>query len=95
MVTELNKQGLVEDAIFAEVHGSRYTLAQGAPIYQRKLFEDFDYLADTAAAEEVLNVSYFPPPDCNTATRELFAEVSAIRQTIPKDSVSPIITPEQ
>jgi hypothetical protein len=85
----------VEDAIFAEVHGSRYTLAQGAPICQGKLFEDFGYLANTAAAEEVLNGSYLPPPDCNAATRDLFTEVAAIRQTIPPDSVSHIITPEQ
>ena len=78
VVTELDKQGPVEDTIFTEVHGSRYTLAQGAPICQGKLFEDFGYLADTAAAEEVLNGSYLPPPDCNAATRDLFAEVATI-----------------
>ena len=95
MVAELDTQEPVEDAIFAEVHGSRYTLAQGAPICRGKLFEDFGYLANTAAAEEVLNGSYLPPPDCDAATRDLFAEVAAIRQTIPPDSVSHIITPEQ
>ena len=78
MVTKLDKQEPMEDVIFAEVHGSRYTLAQGAPICRGKLFEDFCYLADTAAAEEVLNRSYLPPPDCNAATRDLFAEVAAI-----------------
>jgi len=57
MVAELDTQEPVEDAIFAEVHGSRYTLAQGALICREKLFEDFGYLADTAAAEEVLNGS--------------------------------------
>ncbi len=55
MVTELSKKEPVEDAIFVEVHGSRYTLTQGAPICQEKLFRDFGYLADTAAAEEVIN----------------------------------------
>ena len=95
MVTELDKQEPVENAIFTEVHGSRYTLAQGAPICQGKLFKDFNYLADMAAAEEVLNGSYLLPPDCNAVTRDLFTEVAAIRQTIPPDSVSPVITPEQ
>ena len=95
MVAELDTQEPAEDAIFAEVHGSRYTLAQGAPICRGKLFEDFGYLANTAAAEEVLNGSYLPPPDCDAATRDLFAEVAAIRQKIPPDSVSHIITLEQ
>ncbi len=95
MVAELDTQEPVEDAIFVEVHGSRYTLAQGAPICQGKLFEDFGYLANTSAAEEVLNGSYLPPPDCDAATRDLFTKVAAIRQTIPPDSVSHIITPEQ
>ena len=78
MVTELDKQEPVEDAIFTEVHGTRYTLVQGALICRGKLFKDFGYLADTAAAEEVLNWSYLPPPDCNAATRDLFAEVATI-----------------
>ncbi len=95
MVADLDTQEPVEDEIFAEVHVSRYTLAQGAPICQGKLFKDFGYLANTAAAEEVLNGSYLPPPDCDAATRDLFVEVAAIRQTIPPDSVSHIITPEQ
>ena len=95
MVTELDKQEPVEDAIFTEVHGTRYTLVQGALICRGKLFKDFGYLADTAAAEEVLNWSYLPPSDCNGTTRDLFAEVAAIRQTFLPDSVSPIITPEQ
>jgi hypothetical protein len=95
IVAELDAQEPVEEAIFAEVHGSRYILAQGAPIGRGKLFEDFGYLANTAAAEEVLNGSYLPPPNCNAATRDLFTEVGAIRQTIPPDSVSHIITPEQ
>ncbi len=95
LVAELNTHEPVDEAIFTEVHGSRYTLAQGAPICQGKLFKDCGYLANTAAAEEVLNGSYLPPPNCNAATRDLFTEVAAIQQTIPPDSVSHIITPEQ
>jgi hypothetical protein len=62
---QLDTQEPVEDAIFAEVHGSRYTLAQGAPICRGKLFEDFGNLANTAAAEEVLNGSYLTPVTMN------------------------------
>ena len=95
LVTELSAQEAVEDAIFAEVNGSWYTLAKGAPICRGKLFEDFGYLVDMVASKAVLNGTYPTPPDLDAATKELFDEVTAIRQSIPSDSVSPVITPAQ
>jgi hypothetical protein len=95
LVTEVNMQEPVEDAIFSMVHGSRYTLASKAPVCNGKLFEDFGYLAKTPASKAVLNGTYLPPSDSDTATKELFDKIAAIWQIIPKDSVSPVITPGQ
>ena len=67
LVKELSAQEAVENAIFAEVHGSRYALAKEAPICPGKL------------AEDLLNRTYLPPPDPDAATKELFDEVAAIR----------------
>ena len=61
LVTELSAQEAVEDAIFAEVHRSRYNLVKGAPICRGKQVEDFGYLADTAASEAVLNGTFYHP----------------------------------
>jgi hypothetical protein len=91
----LSMQEPVADAIFLEVHGTRYTLAQEAPICNGKLFEDFGYLANTPAFRAVLDGTYLPPLDSDTATKELFNEIATIRRIIPKDSVSPVITPAQ
>jgi hypothetical protein len=62
LVTELSTQGLVEDAIFSEVHGTRYTLAKEAPICSSKLFDDFGYVANTPASKAILDGTYPPPP---------------------------------
>jgi hypothetical protein len=91
----LSAQELVEDAIFLEVHGTRYTLAQEAPVCNGKLFEDFGYLANTPASRAVPDGTYLPPSDLDTATKELFNKIAAIWRIIPKDSVSPVITPAQ
>jgi hypothetical protein len=55
LVTELSTQGLVEDAIFLEVHGTCYTLAKEAPVCSGKLFDDFGYVANTPALKVVLD----------------------------------------
>ncbi len=52
-------------------------------------------MANTPASKAVLNRIYQPPPNSDTATAELFNEIAAIRQIIPKDLASPVITPEQ
>jgi hypothetical protein len=95
LVMELSAQELVKDTIFLEVHGTRYTLAQEAPVCNGKLFEDFGHLANTPASRAVLDRTYLPPSDSNMATKELFDKIAAIRRIIPKDSISPVITPAQ
>ena len=44
----------LHSAIFAEVHKKRFHLAEEAPICQGQLRGDFGYLANTPAAEQVL-----------------------------------------
>ncbi len=88
-------QGLVKDAIFLEVHGRCNTLAKEAPICSGKLFNDFGYVANTSASKAILDGTYLPPLDSDTATKELFDEIAAIRKILPKDSVSSVITPMQ
>ncbi len=95
LVMELNMQELVEDAIFSEVHGSHYTLANKAPVCNGRLFKDFGYLATTPASKAILDGTYLPPLDSDVATKELFDEIVAIQRIIPKDSVSLVITPAQ
>jgi hypothetical protein len=56
---------------------------------------NFSYVANTLASKAVLDRTYFPPLNSDTATKELFAEIAVIRRIIPKDSISPIITPAQ
>ncbi len=85
----------MEDVIFFEVQVSRYTLASKAPVCNGKLFEDFGYLAKIPPSKGVLNGTYLPPSDLDMATKELFDKVAAIRRIIPKDSISPVITPGQ
>ncbi len=72
-----------------------YILAKEAPICSGKLFHDFGYLASTPALTAVLNGTYFPLLDLDTATKELFDKIAAIRMIIPKDCVSFVITPAQ
>ncbi len=92
---ESNTKDTVEDAIFSEVHNKRYTLAIEAPICSGKLFNNFGFVANTPASKAVLDGTYHPPADSDRATTELFSEIAAIRRIVPKDSASPVISPEQ
>jgi hypothetical protein len=94
-LTELSTQEPVEDAIFLEVHGTCYNLAKEAPICSGKLFDDFGYVANTQASKAVLDGMYLPQLDSDTATKELFDKIAAIRKIIPTDSVRPVITTVQ
>jgi hypothetical protein len=85
----------VEAAIFREVHDKRYTMAKEAPICSRRLFDNFGYVANTPASRAVLDGTYQAPADADMATKELFNEMVAFRQFIPKDLAPTIITPEQ
>jgi hypothetical protein len=95
LVMELSTQELVEDDIFSEVHGTRYTLAKEAPVCSGKLFHDFGYLANTPALKAVLDRTYLSPSDLDTATNELFDKIATIWKKIPIYSVSYVITPAQ
>jgi hypothetical protein len=95
MFSESTTKETVEDAIFREVHDKRYTLAKEAPICSGNQFDDFGYVANTPASRAVLEGTYQPPLNSDMATKELFNEIAAIRQVIPKDSASTVIMPEQ
>ncbi len=70
--------------IFSEVHGKQYTLAGEAPICNGALFQDFGYTASTPASKAILDGTYVAPADLDSATKELFAEIAAIRQQFRK-----------
>ncbi len=70
-------------------------LAKEAPICSGKLFDDFRYVANTPASRAVLDGTYQAPTDSNSATKELFPEIAAIRRIIHKGSAPIVITPEQ
>ncbi len=95
LVLESTTKDTVEAAIFREVHNKRYMLAKETPICSGRLYDDFGYVANTPASRAVLDRTYQAPEDSDIATKELFDEVAAIRQLIPKDSAPTIITPEQ
>jgi hypothetical protein len=94
-IMEHTTQESVERIIFSEVHKKRYTLAGEAPIFNRELFQDFGYRANTPASRVVLDGTYVAPLTSGKATRDLSAEIAAIRCLIPANSVPIIITPEQ
>ncbi len=76
-----------------EVHDKQYTLAKEAPICSGRLFDDFEYVANTPASRAILDGTYQVPPNLDIATRELFDKIAAIRRIIPKDLAPITITP--
>jgi hypothetical protein len=58
-------------------------------------FKIFGCTATTPASRTVLDSTYVSPPNSDTATLELFAEIAHIRRLVPAGSVSIFITPEQ
>jgi hypothetical protein len=94
-ILERTTQDSVEQTIFNEIHKKRFTLAGKAPICNGKLFTQFGYTATTPASKAVLDGTYSAPADSDMATKELFAEIAAIRKIIPANSDSIIISPEQ
>jgi hypothetical protein len=95
LFSESTTKETVEDAIFWEVHDKQYTLAKEAPICSGNLFDNFGHVANTPASRAVLDGTYQPPSNSDTATKELFDKIAAIRWVIPKDPASTVITPEQ
>jgi hypothetical protein len=94
-ILEHTTKETVENSIFSEVHNKRYTMAGEAPICNRESFKDFGHMANTPALKAVLDGTYIAPQDTNTATRELLAEIAAIRRIIPSNLVVIFISPDQ
>jgi hypothetical protein len=94
-IMEHTTQDTVEQTIFSKIHKKHYTLAGKSPICNGELFQDFSYTANTPALRAVMDGTYQALPNSNTNTKELFAEISAIRQLVQENSISIIITPDQ
>jgi hypothetical protein len=94
-IMERNMQDTIKQSIFREVHEKQYTLAGEAPICNGALFQDFGYTASTTASKAMLDGTYVMPTNSDSATKELFKEIAAIRHLIPENSVSIAITTEQ
>ena len=85
-----NTQESVNKTIWDEVHRKRYFLTESAPICKGRLKGDFGYLAMSHSAKKL----YAFPDNMDEATKEICEEVASIRQMIPKDSESFLITKE-
>jgi hypothetical protein len=81
----------VEDAIWDEIHGKRFYLAEQAPIRKGKLRGDFGYMTNTKAAQELLAETYVCPEGTDSGTIYLFEEVAWLRLIIPANLVSTIM----
>jgi hypothetical protein len=90
-ICEAITQREVEDAIWNEIHGKRFYLAEQAPIYQGKLRGDFGYMANTEEAREVLPGTYVCPEGTDSGTIDLFQEIAWLRSIIPVNSVSTVM----
>jgi hypothetical protein len=77
-VTEFTAQKEVEGAIWSEIHGKRFYLAEQAPICQGGLRGEFGYMANIVAAQEVLDGVYMPEKDEHQGTLELFEKIARI-----------------
>jgi hypothetical protein len=86
-VKEAAGQDAVEQAIFDEIHGKRFYLAEQAPICKGKLRGDFGYMANAPAASAALAGQYEFPVDCHEGTKDLIQEAARIRSIIPENSV--------
>eukprot|EP00956_Cyclotella_meneghiniana_P011368 scaffold15956_cov32-Cyclotella_meneghiniana.AAC.1 len=94
-IIEATTQRAVHEAIWSNIHGKRFHLAEQAPICKGKLRGDFGYMANTTSAAEVLNGMYTCPDGTDEGTRDLFEEIAILRSIVPKDSVSTTSTGER
>ena len=84
----------MEKAIFSGVHNKRFHLAEQAPICSDQLREDFGYLANSKAAEEVLDGTYTFPDYTHQGTKELLEEVEKNHEIFPQNVVNIVMTME-
>jgi hypothetical protein len=87
-------QAIVHEAIWANIHYTRFYLAEEAPICQGQLPLDFGYKAATCMATDILKGRYIYPEKFDQATKELCKEYALIHKIIPKNLVKIKMTKE-
>ncbi len=70
-VLEYDTQEGIENAIWTNIHRRRFYLAEEPPICRSTLRTDFGYLANTEAADAVLQGEYIAQEDIDPATLEM------------------------
>jgi len=91
---EYTTQDDIHDAIWDNIHLTRFYLAEAAPICRGLLRGTFGYNAVCPTAAAILDGTYEYPPWFDGPTREILQECAAIRTKVPKDSVQLTISPE-
>ena len=94
-VIEHTTQAQVHDAIWNEIHGQRFYLAEQALICQGQLRGYFGYKAFLLTAKAILADTYEYPPDFDPATKELLQECVIIRNSVPVNSLSTNVSFQQ
>ena len=89
---EYTSQEDVQKAIWQNIHMQQFYLAEEAPICSGPLRGSFGYNSVSPTASAILAGSYVFPPNFNQATREILEECARIRFSVPKESVSTLIT---
>lgn len=85
----------IENAIYENIYHQWFYLAEEAPICQPLLRDNFGYCARTAAGRAVLEGSYTFPVQTDPATCEILEEITQVREKVPADSISSVITGQQ
>ena len=87
-VLEATGQRLVEQAIWDNIHGQRFYLAEQAPICQGRLRGEFGYMATSPSSRAVLNGTYNDWEGVDDGTKDLFREIAWLRSIVPKDTIN-------
>ena len=92
-VSDHEGEEAVEEAIMSE-NQQRFRLAKSSPLSSGRLYEDLGYIADTEAAQKILDGTYVPPPGTDEHTINLLFEIAEVAKHIRQGSVSLEITVE-
>ena len=84
----------IEEALSSE-HSERFTLAENATINKGMIFTEIGRLADTDAAESILNGTYVPDDSVDDATREMLIEIGHIAKKLRTQQISLEITDQE
>ena len=90
-ILEASKRA-VEEAIWNNIHGQRFYLAEQAPICKGRLQGEFGYLAKSPESEQVLDGTYCQWDGVNDGTQDLFAEIAKLRRIIRPNLVDTTLT---